>query len=205
MARVIIQGQRSVQVLFMKQKEISYKAHCHDIWQGIRGVWILAPAPPGNFQPRVVTKIQKNYQKVSQSGKSVSLTWFRKTFWPKVKILIVSQKISTGLGQKNSGQSCVSPLWIVRQKNAWVQAYLNLTHFKIFFSRQMSYFTMEKLGVILFLSAMAFQSVFTLPMMRTAPTECPLENGNLIDVHLFISDEQACRQLCQDDEVELFL
>jgi hypothetical protein len=41
----------------------------------------------------------------------------------------------------------------------------------------------------------------SLPMMRTAPTECPLENGNLLDVHLFISDEAQCKQLCQANEV----
>ncbi len=48
---------------------------------------------------------------------------------------------------------------------------------------------------------LATQSGSSLPMMRPAPTKCPLENGNLLDVHLFISDEMACKQLCQDDEV----
>jgi hypothetical protein len=44
----------------------------------------------------------------------------------------------------------------------------------------------------------------TLPMMRTAPIECPLEDGNLLDVHLFISDEAQCKQLCQGNEVSSF-
>jgi hypothetical protein len=51
------------------------------------------------------------------------------------------------------------------------------------------------------LVGLAAKSALSLPMMRTAPTECPLENGNLLDVHLFISDEAQCKQLCQANEV----
>jgi len=49
--------------------------------------------------------------------------------------------------------------------------------------------------------SLAIQTGSTLPMMRPAPTKCPLENGNLLDVHLFIPDEAACKKLCQDNEV----
>ena len=36
-------------------------------------------------------------------------------------------------------------------------------------------------------------------MRRSAPQECPLTDGNLITVKLFISDGGGCSRLCQDD------
>ena len=60
---------------------------------------------------------------------------------------------------------------------------------------------MNGLSCLVLLIGLAAQSALSLPMMRTAPTECPLENGNLLDVHLFISDEAQCKQLCQANEV----
>lgn len=35
-----------------------------------------------------------------------------------------------------------------------------------------------------------------LPDMKPAPISCPLENGNLLDVTLFVPDEEACKELC---------
>ena len=43
-----------------------------------------------------------------------------------------------------------------------------------------------------------------LPMMRTAPMECPLEDGNLLDVVLFAKNYEECRQYCQDHEKCIF-
>lgn len=60
---------------------------------------------------------------------------------------------------------------------------------------------MNGLSCLVLLVGLAARSALSLPMMRTAPTECPLENGNLLDVHLFISDEAQCKQLCQANEV----
>jgi len=41
-------------------------------------------------------------------------------------------------------------------------------------------------------------------MMRTAPMECPLDDGNLLDVVLFARNDQECRQMCQDNEKCIF-
>ena len=60
-----------------------------------------------------------------------------------------------------------------------------------------------RLSLVLYIVSLTAHSALTLPMMRTAPMECPLENGNLLDVHLFISDEAQCKQLCQANEVRL--
>lgn len=38
------------------------------------------------------------------------------------------------------------------------------------------------------------------PQMRTAPEECPLQNGNLIDTILFVEDPGFCSDLCAKDE-----
>ena len=40
--------------------------------------------------------------------------------------------------------------------------------------------------------------------MRTAPTECPLEDGNLLDVVLFAKNEDECRDLCADNAQCIF-
>ena len=47
-------------------------------------------------------------------------------------------------------------------------------------------------------------SIRALPMMRTAPMECPLEDGNLLDVVLFARNNEECRQMCQDNEKCIF-
>jgi hypothetical protein len=60
---------------------------------------------------------------------------------------------------------------------------------------------MALLSLVFYIVALTAHSALALPMMRTAPMECPLENGNLLDVHLFISDEVQCKQLCQANEV----
>ena len=62
---------------------------------------------------------------------------------------------------------------------------------------------MASLTFVFYIVALTAHSALALPMMRTAPMECPLENGNLLDVHLFISDEAQCKQLCQANEVRL--
>ena len=64
-------------------------------------------------------------------------------------------------------------------------------------------FKMASLKKVFYILALTAHSALALPMMRTAPMECPLENGNLLDVHLFISDEAQCKQLCQANEVRL--
>ena len=43
-----------------------------------------------------------------------------------------------------------------------------------------------------------------LPKMRTAPEECPLQNGNLIDTVLFVENSTACETLCTSSERCLF-
>lgn len=42
------------------------------------------------------------------------------------------------------------------------------------------------------------------PKMRTAPEECPLQNGNLIDTILFVEDNEFCENLCSKDEKCLY-
>jgi len=37
------------------------------------------------------------------------------------------------------------------------------------------------------------------PIVRTAPQECPLTDGNLLTVKLFIKDASTCSKMCQDD------
>jgi hypothetical protein len=58
--------------------------------------------------------------------------------------------------------------------------------------------------VLFVLTVLAFDMAHGLPMMRTAPIECPLEDGNLLDVVLFSKDIAECRQLCQDNEDCIF-
>ena len=36
--------------------------------------------------------------------------------------------------------------------------------------------------------------------MRTAPEECPLQNGNLIDTALFVENSTMCETLCASNE-----
>ncbi len=43
------------------------------------------------------------------------------------------------------------------------------------------------------LSMLTLKSSEALPMMRTAPMECPLENGNLLDVVLFATSNADCK------------
>ena len=35
-----------------------------------------------------------------------------------------------------------------------------------------------------------------IPRMRVAPLECPLQDGNLLDVGLFAQSEEECKELC---------
>ena len=42
------------------------------------------------------------------------------------------------------------------------------------------------------------------PKMRSAPTECPLQAGNVINTELFVEDEESCKDLCSRDEKCLF-
>ena len=58
--------------------------------------------------------------------------------------------------------------------------------------------SLPALQVVLITTALA------LPMMRTAPEECPLQDNNVLDVHLFVTSEDDCKQLCQDDEECVF-
>ena len=34
----------------------------------------------------------------------------------------------------------------------------------------------------------------------TAPQRCPLQNGNLLDVDLFVADDMACKMKCEKHE-----
>ena len=43
-----------------------------------------------------------------------------------------------------------------------------------------------------------------MPRMRTAPEECPLQNGNLIDTALFVENSTMCETLCASNERCLF-
>jgi hypothetical protein len=43
-----------------------------------------------------------------------------------------------------------------------------------------------------------------LPKMRTAPEECPLQNGNLIDTILFIENSTDCEAMCSTNVRCLF-
>ena len=40
--------------------------------------------------------------------------------------------------------------------------------------------------------------------MRKAPRECPLENGNLLDVVLFARNDDECRKMCSHNEQCIF-
>lgn len=53
-------------------------------------------------------------------------------------------------------------------------------------------------------SGLVFSVCQALPAMRTAPLECPLEDGNLLDVVLFAQNDAECRQMCQDNEKCIF-
>ena len=41
--------------------------------------------------------------------------------------------------------------------------------------------------------------VLTSPVVRQAPMECPLTDGNLRTVKLFIKDKESCSLLCEKD------
>ena len=43
-----------------------------------------------------------------------------------------------------------------------------------------------------------------LPALRTAPQRCPLNNGNLLDVVLFVENEEQCKQKCRTEEKCIF-
>ena len=43
---------------------------------------------------------------------------------------------------------------------------------------------------------LTFQYTWAIPRMRVAPLECPLQDGNLLDVGLFAQSEQECKELC---------
>ena len=59
-------------------------------------------------------------------------------------------------------------------------------------------------GLLLILSSWTWSPAAALPMMRTAPMECPLDDGNLLDVVLFATSNEECRQMCQDNEKCIF-
>ena len=54
-----------------------------------------------------------------------------------------------------------------------------------------------KLSVLIFTSALSL--VLTSPLVRQAPMECPLTDGNLRTVKLFIKDKESCSELCSED------
>jgi len=49
-----------------------------------------------------------------------------------------------------------------------------------------------------------YYTTLALPTMRQAPRECPLENGNLLDVVLFAKSDEECRQMCANNEKCIF-
>jgi hypothetical protein len=57
---------------------------------------------------------------------------------------------------------------------------------------------------LLLLNLAVVPLIRALPMMRTAPLECPLDDGNLLDVVLFARNDEECRQMCQDNEKCIF-
>ena len=45
----------------------------------------------------------------------------------------------------------------------------------------------------------AFRVTLTSPVVSQAPMECPLTDGNLRTVKLFIKDKESCSLLCEKD------
>ena len=50
----------------------------------------------------------------------------------------------------------------------------------------------------------AICTIMALPQLRTAPQRCPLKNGNLLDVVLFVDNEERCKMRCQTEEKCVF-
>lgn len=60
--------------------------------------------------------------------------------------------------------------------------------------------------VAMFLSFFAWVEFFMVigvtgrNLMENAPQMCPIEHNNLIDVQLFVSDEEECFKLCEKSD-----
>ena len=54
------------------------------------------------------------------------------------------------------------------------------------------------------LFAITVTTIMCLPALRTAPQRCPLNNGNLLDVVLFVENEEQCKQKCRTEEKCIF-
>ena len=56
--------------------------------------------------------------------------------------------------------------------------------------------TMRKLAVTIF----CLLSWTEAASIGTAPQKCPVQNGNLLDVDLFVESDKECAQKCQENE-----
>ena len=54
-------------------------------------------------------------------------------------------------------------------------------------------------GILVLVFTSALSLVLTSPLVRQAPMECPLTDGNLRTVKLFIKDKESCSELCSKD------
>ena len=54
------------------------------------------------------------------------------------------------------------------------------------------------------LFGIAIYTIMALPQMKTAPQRCPVKNGNLLDVVLFVDSEEMCKMRCQTEEKCIF-
>ena len=54
------------------------------------------------------------------------------------------------------------------------------------------------------LFGIAIYTIMALPQMKTAPQRCPVKNGNLLDVVLFVESEEMCKMRCQTEEKCIF-
>ena len=54
-------------------------------------------------------------------------------------------------------------------------------------------------GILVLIFTSALTLVLTSPLVRQAPMECPLTDGNLRTVKLFIKDKESCSELCSED------
>ena len=55
-------------------------------------------------------------------------------------------------------------------------------------------------GILVLIYTSALKLVLTSPLVRQAPMECPLTDGNLRTVKLFIKDKESCSELCSEDQ-----
>ena len=58
--------------------------------------------------------------------------------------------------------------------------------------------------LLYFFGFFLIKATLAIPRMRVAPLECPLQDGNLLDVGLFATNEEECKELCASNAQCIF-